>query len=458
MVREDCNRLASLKELFEGGAAWLGAGLRGAELATRFREAFDAHAEDYLSELQNLTQIALRQAGLANWPGARLGSDLMDLASLSDPEAAERIVLALVASETLQLKPVETAETRETVAGLGWLGGALFRGGRLLGYLKAAEEDPEKALAYLRRNLAREIQRKRDAADPVGAALFSNLKTAAAGAAESEGASDAKARTPAGAVSSESTGSAVIDSTVIGSAMIDSDASAHASLIWQPLVLARAGTPGRRDETSETSHAEALRLHAALAPLQAAAERNAARPEGTRNLVMRGPAFAAPLHAHFVSWGASKPADPPCDAVHIGELSNVLRGDLPAQAELCEVAMPTDAEGRELAIAVAPTWLRDGPSALETLFANWSAALDAAPKLSPARLTKLHAILELVAERLHAGQFQDDALAGIRTELAIKPQTFSDDWKLLRNLCPLGPAASSGLFGAGEAKNLGVLR
>ena len=101
-------------------------------------------------------------------------------------------------------------------------------------------------------------------------------------------------------------------------------------------------------------------------------------------------------------------------------------------------------------------WRRNSRPPLNLLLAAVQAK--ASSKLSPARLTKLHAILELVAERLHAGQFQDDALAGIRTELAIKPQTFSDDWKLLRNLCPLGPAASSGLFGAGEAKNLGVLR
>lgn len=431
MVREDCRGSASLKELFQAGAAWLGAGLRGVELSARFREAFDADAEAYLAELQTLTQIALRQAGLANWAGARLGPDLMDLASLSDPEAAERIVLALVASETVT-----------SVAGLGWLDGILFRGGRLLGYLKAAEEDPEKALAYLRRNLAREIQRKRAAADPVGAALFSNLKTAAAkaaGVAESASQLIAESNRPAGSETAESI----------------APSSANPSLVWQPLVLARAGTPGRRDDSSEALHAEALRLQAALAPLQAAAERNAARPEGTRNLVMRGPAFAAPLQAHFVSWGASKPADPPCDAVHIGELSNALRIDLPAQVELCEVAMPTDADGRELTIAVAPTWLHDGPSVLEKLFANWAAALDAAPKLSPARLAKLHAILELVAERLHAGQFQDDTLAGIRAELAIKPQTFSDDWKLLRSLCPLGP---EGLFGAGAAKNTEALR
>lgn len=418
MGQEESAPHGALGRLFAEAAAWLAEGRRGAELGAAFRGAFDARAEVLLAELADLVRSALRHAGLAAWPGARLGVDFMDLARLDDPEAAERLALQLVAADELGLDGA-------AASGLGWIGGPLFRGGRLLGYLKAAEEDPEKALAYLRRNLARELQRKRAAADPVGAALFDNLNVAAEEASTTRG-----------------------NSETVRDAVQRFDAPTTRPRFAATPLLTKAGLtvriephnappPGAVREDAEVLHAELMRVRAVLAALVEAAERNAAREEGTRNLVMRGPTFVAPLRDHFLAWGASDPTLPACAAVHVGALANELRGDLPAQAELLEVAMPTDDEGRELAIAVAPTWIDAGSAAVDALMDAWRAALDQAPKLSSARRTKLHRILDALGERFADGQFQELDLAALRSELAIKPQTFSDDWKLLRALCPL---------------------
>lgn len=408
MSSRDYPENAALKERFAEGAKWLGAGLRGPDLGARFRAALDAVADRFLEELGELVQSAVRRAGLAAWPGARLGAGYMDLARLDDPEATRRLTLELVVTHELELEDADAAD------GLGWLGGRLFRGGRLLGYLKAAEEDPEKALAYLRKNIARELHRMRAAADPAGAALFDNLEAAAAQACTVDTSAAREIAQRMDVAAPEQPPAPVV-------------AKAE-------LVLTRTAGPVVAALDSETLHAEAVRERRALTPLVEAAERNAARPEGTRNLVMRGPAFVDPLCDHFVAWGASAPPDPACSAVHVGQLANALRCELVQQAELLEVAMPTDDEGNTLVLAAARTWVDAGHDALAELMDGWRAALAAAPKLSEARRTKLAAILDAVAARFTGGAFQELDLAAVRIELGIKPQTFSDDWKLLREL------------------------
>ena len=400
----------ALKAQFAEGAKWLGKGLRGPDLGARFRAALDSLADRFLEELVELVQSAVRRAGLAAWPGARLGAGYMDLARLDDPEAARRLALELATANDLELAG--------QADGLGWLGGRLFRGGRLLGYLKAAEEDPEKAIAYLRKNIARELHRMRAAADPAGAALFDNLEEAAAQACavDAQGALKAAQRLE-----------------------VEAPVKPPVPVVQQvELVLTRTAGPAMPAPDSERLHAEAVRERRVLAPLVEAAERNAARPEGTRNLVMRGPAFVDPLCDHFVAWGASLPPDPACTAVHVGQLANALRGELVQQAELLEVAMPTDEEGNPLDFEAARTWVDEGHAALAGLMDAWRAALAAAPKLSDARRTKLAAILDAVAARYMDGEFQELDLAAVRIELGIKPQTFSDDWKLLRELAAAG--------------------
>lgn len=414
-----------LADLFREGAQWLGDGRRGYELGVAFRAAFDGRADVYLAELTGLVRGVLRRSGLGAWPGARLGVRYMDLARLDSEEAAERLALELTAVDTLDFEAggdVLSADLDEAAArtsGLGWIGGVLFRGGRLLGYLQAAEEDPEKALAYLATNVAREVQRRRDAADPVGSALFDNLCAGAEGA---------------------------VDGTRLARENLD---------LWRVADAERAATERARHATEErfataegtlapqpaggpeALHAVALQTGGALAPFAAAAERNAQRPPGTRNLPLRGPDFQTPLTGHFSAWGASEPADPACVHVHLGGLANALRPALPEQPELSEVAMPLDEEGRELVIAVAPVALDAGAGALAAVFDTWRTAVEDVPRLSAARRTKLHAILDAVAARFAAGDLAAFDPSDVRRELGIKPQTFSDDWKLLRELAPL---------------------
>lgn len=365
-----------------GGVRLLGLGLRGPDLGTRFRAEFDGDAARCVDELGDMVGGSLRSLGLANWPGGRLGWDFKQYGRLGDRDAVEALALTLLAGEGPD--------------GLGWLGGALFRGGRLLGYLQAAEEDVEKALAILRRNMGREIQKLRDASDPVGAALFANLKAAGTGASE--------------------------------------------LLTLDGLVLGR-GQGQRSQDDAVLLHRATIEERSALSWFGEVVKRNEQREEGTRNSPMRGAKFEAPLVKHFARWAGSRPANPHCESVHLGELANGLRAGFPAPESLREVQAAMDAEGRELVEAVcAPEEIAEGPDAMDALFAGWEAALGDAPGLSEQRRAKLTLILQEVGRRFREtlGEPAGDWLAVVRAELGIKAQTFSDDWKLLRGLCPGG--------------------
>lgn len=380
--------MSSLRDLFESCTALLAAGLRGPQLAAAFRERFDVSADRHLAELQELVAASLRHLGLSAWAGGRLGWDYMEFGRLDDRDAVERLALSLVAAS----EPDDS--------GLGWLAGPLFRGGRLLGYLTAAEEEGEKALAFLRRNLSSELQRLRDAADPVGAALFYNLKASAAHAAD------------------------------------------EATLAWSApqLVLARGTSLRAPEDGSSKFHAEVLAEHGALAPFASAVQRNEQREEGKRNSPLRGPAFEEPLVEHFVAWAEGPP--PACQAVHVGRLSNRLRTGFPPPESLREARAPVDSEGHDLleTFAQSPEKLvADGPEDLLARFQAWREALAQAPGLGDSRREKLGRILSAV-ERLsldHLGELPAGWTTELRLELGIKPQTFSDDLKHLKELCPL---------------------
>lgn len=381
--------MSALEQLFEAVSGELGRGRRGGALAGDFVAAFGERAPEYLDELARYVGDAARRLGLADWPGGRLGRVSMGFARVGEPEC-----LAALA--------VELATGGASADELGWLGGPLFRSGRLEGYLRAAEEDSGKALAYLRLNIRSELSAMRRAADPVGAALFDNLAGAAKEAAEDGG------------------------------------------LHWEHerFVLARGEAARPADEEGAERHREVLVDSGALAPFAEAVRRNELRDEGQRNLPMRGAALTEPLVKHDRDWAQSEPAKPACEAVDVSALANLLRPDFPEAESLREHAVAVDDEGSEVWGAAAPEVAGEvataGSAPLRAFVAEWAARVEDAPGVSQGRRAKLLCILGVVETTLvdFLGDPPVGWESGVRDSLGIKPQTFSDDWSLLRELAP----------------------
>lgn len=378
--------MSRLAGLFEREASALARGQRGRSLEEGFVAAFSERADAYLRELEGLVGDGVRGLGLADWPGGRLGQATMGFARLSEPECLAALALELATGGSGDEE-------------LGWLGGPLFRSGRLAAYLRAAEEDAGKALAYLRLNIRAELTAMRRAADPVGAALFDNLTTAAKRATEEGG------------------------------------------LHWdgEALTLARGEGPRPVEDEAAERHREVLMEDGALAPFAEAAKRNELREEGQRNLPMRGAALIEPLVEHDRAWAQSQPVRPACEAVNMSELANLLRPAFPEAEGLRERQVPMDDEGVELWGIVAGGMATEGPLPLREFMASWVAEVEKAPGLSRNRRAKLLEVLAAVETMLlHSlGDPPPNWKVGLRDSLGIKPQTFSDDWKLL---CELAPA------------------
>ena len=395
--------MTGLEALFARTATLLGDGLRGPGLGAAFREAFDPDAAAHLDELGRLVAAALRGLGLGDWSGARLGEHLADHPRLGDP--------ACVAQLALELATGEGAGDGD--AGLGWLGGPLFRSGRLDAYLRAAEEDPGKAMAYLSRNLRSELQHLRRRTDPEGAALYDDLLGAAGRLVE----------------------------------------AGRATLAGARLELA-PDRPGRPVPLDPDAAAEALLAGGALAPFLAAVARNAAR-DGGRNTPMRGAPFEQPLADGLWALVADGPPDGPSGpdtgepapgprVLDLSALANRLRGawDLPPSWRTH--GLPADEDDRPDPGALGPDpaalepaeLVEDGPGAIGALLGPWRAALAEAPSLGDARRARLAGYLD-ATERLlrdHLGDPPPGWRAELRRALGAKPQTWSDDWKLLDGL------------------------
>ena len=384
--------MSGLEALFEDGRYLLARGLRGPALGAAFREAFDPDASAHLEELARLAGAALRGLGLAGWAGARLGARLAAHERLGDEECVEQLVLELVMGE---------GDGHET--GLGWLGGPLFRSGRLDAYLRAAEEDPGKAMALVNRNLRSELQGMRRRADPEGAALYDDLVGA-------------------------------------GERLV---ASAGARLEGSVLTIGAAGAdrgPARRVDPDDA--AAALRTGGALDPFLAAVERNAARDTG-RNTPMRGAAFEEPLAAGLAELSALAAGGPV--SLDLSALANRLRGawDLPPEWRTHGIPGANDDDGPDPGAlgpdpaALEPAELVDeGPAAITALVDPWRAALADAPSVGEARAERLAGYLD-ATERLlrdHLGDPPATWRRDLRAALGVKPQTWSDDWKLLDGL------------------------
>ncbi|MDF1800862.1 MAG: hypothetical protein P1V81_16945 [Planctomycetota bacterium] len=381
--------MSGLESLFADAAELLGAGLRGPDLGAAFRARFDAAAPEHLAELERLVAAGLRRLGLAEWGGARLGPGFAEFPRLGDPDCVARLAMELLVGE---------GEASDAGSGLGWLAGPLFASGRLVAYLRAAEEDPGRAMAYLNRNLRSELQRRRRIADPAGAALFDNLAAAALTLVEAEQAGRSGA--------------------------------APQLVAEQPL---------GPEPPKPAALAQALVESGALGPFLEAVAKNAERTT-VRNSPMRGPAIEQPLAAGLgAALGGASPG-----SLDLSALANQLRGAWPLPEELSTRSMPTGSDG-ELNLdllgpdpsALDPAELcARGPVRIADLLEPWRAALEAATSLSGPRKAKLGGYLDELERLLreHAGLPPATWRSDLRRSLGIKPQTWSDDWKALDGL------------------------
>ena len=149
------------EDLFEAGASLIGQGLRDAELRAAFLTQIEHRALDLTEAVAHLASDGIRRLGLSEWPGARLGPAFAEFGRLGEADAAESVAAYLTFADPTKGD---------------WLGGKLFGGRRLDGYLKGAESDPAYGVNVLIRNLRSELQRLRRGADPVGTALYDNIR------------------------------------------------------------------------------------------------------------------------------------------------------------------------------------------------------------------------------------------------------------------------------------------
>mgnify|MGYP006935321559 CR=1 FL=1 len=378
--------MSGLESLFGEAAELLGAGLRGPDLGAAFRARFDQAAPEHLAELERLVAAGLRRLGLAEWGGARLGPGFAEFPRLGDPDCVARLAMELLVGE---------GEASDAESGLGWLAGPLFASGRLVAYLRAAEEDPGRAMAYLNRNLRSELQRRRRIADPAGAALYDNLAAAAQG-------------------------------------LLEEDESGIA-----PGLVAEA--PLDPEPPTPAALAQTLVESGALGPFLDAVAKNAERTT-VRNSPMRGPAIEEPLAAGLrAALGGASPR-----SIDLSALANLLRASWPLPEELATRSMPTGTDG-ELNLdllgpdprALDPAELcAAGPGLIADLLVPWREALEAASSLSAPRKAKLDGYLDELERLLreHAGMPPATWRSDLRRSLGIKPQTWSDDWKALDGL------------------------
>ncbi len=384
-----------LAQLFQDGSELLGQGLRGAELRAAFVERASVDALAVVEATGQLVADSLARLGLSDWPGARLGQQFADHRRLGDSDAAESLAAAL-------LYPASSS----SVDGADWLAGNLFSTRRLDGYLRAAERDPKQGVGIMTLNIRNEIQRLRRQADPVGSALYDNLKGAGELLVE-----DARAESISGA------------KLAFGTSALSLELPSEYPAIFETARgFESLDTAVRRDqETSDLMQGDGTPTR--HSPLRSAQIRQE----------MSGGILAVAKD--------SCPVEPLQGTLHLGVLSNGLRGRYPTPASFAVGAMPVDAENNAIQIvdktALDPaTLLSQGPSPLIALFARAREGLREESRLSSSRREKLAEILDRmeVAVLDAAGDLPSNSSASIREMMGIKPQTWSDDLKVINRL------------------------
>ena len=383
-----------LAQLFADGSALLGQGHRDAELRAAFVEQISGDALEVVTAVAQLVQDAVGRLGLAAWPGARLGAQFAEHAKLSDPEAADALAAYL-------LYPSEP--------GSDWLAGRLFSSRRLDAYLRSAERDPKQGVILLALNVKSELQRLRRRADPVGTALYDNLKSGGEELVE-----QAKADSLGG------------DKLAFGGGEGAIECDAEALSI---------------NTAFETSGGFSGFDAAVERDFETATER---QDDGSakRHSPLRSALISAQMAGGILGVASEVCAvEPPCGTLHLGQLSNQLRGRYQTPASFTVGAIPTDDEGHaldlvDLGAADPAALLAAGPNPLIELFARARIDLEDEPRLSSGRRAKLNEILDRMEVMAldSAGDPPSNANACLREEMGIKPQTWSDDMKVINRL------------------------
>ncbi|MFT5080944.1 MAG: hypothetical protein ACI9D0_000999 [Bacteroidia bacterium] len=388
------------EDLFEAGANLIGQGLRDGELRAAFLVQVEHRALELTEAVGYLASDGIRRLGLSEWPGARLGPAFAEFGRLGESDAAESVAAYLTFADPTKGD---------------WLGGKLFGGRRLDGYLKGAESDPAYGVNVLIRNLRSELQRLRRSADPVGTALYDNIRAG-------------------------------------GELLVDRGAAEAGS--GDHLLFPGAGAL-EFTEQSKTVFAQAgafAGFDVAVARDQDTADVVSEDGTATRHSPLRSAGIQDEMSGgiHAVAVDAS-PASEPAGDLHLGHLANHLRDRYPLPASFGVGHMPEDADGVSLDLedtgAQNPAaFLSAGPAPLLELFERARLALDDTPRLSTKRRTKLIEILDrmevLAADS--AGDLPQNGRATIREAMGIKPQTWSDDMKTVEALFAGARAGAGG--------------
>ncbi|MDG1499839.1 MAG: hypothetical protein P8R48_07705 [Planctomycetota bacterium] len=389
------------EDLFEAGACLIGQGLRDAELRAAFLRQIEHRALELTEAVAHLASDGIRRLGLSEWPGARLGPAFAEFGRLGESDAAESVAAYLTFADPTKGD---------------WLGGRLFGGRRLDGYLKGAESDPAYGVNVLIRNLRSELQRLRRSADPVGTALYDNIRAG---------------------------GELLVDRGV-------AEAGRGDHLLFPgegKLELTEQSTVVFEDVGAFAG------FDAAVARDQDTADVVNEDGTATRHSPLRGAEIQDEMSGGIqaVATDASPAAEAAGD-LHLGHLANHLRDRYPLPASFGVGSLPVDEDGAGLDLedtgAHNPAaFLAAGPALLTEVFERARLALDDTPRLSAKRRGKLTEILDRmeVMAADSAGDLPPNGRATIREAMGIKPQTWSDDMKTVEALF------AGARTGAGEA-------
>lgn len=374
-------------------------GVRGREL----QRAFFARAErgqrdGILGEVQAMVRCALSQLCIESQPGIRLGSALAGHSRLDDEACVENLAAHFLLPKDDRKAGVGSASC--------WLDGELFSTGRVEAHLRACEESVDQAIGQITRNVRHGIQRLREDGDPIGTALFQDLREA---------------------VQTE----------------VD-----RGDLRW-------LGDERRRFEPAQTTGAELARGEATrifveaggLAEMARVAFRyyDPDRPEG--RIALRGKTNRKTLDV-----GLTALVRAGCGRIDLSRLSNDLREELPAPSGRTtpETELVGEVDGSSFLDSLGgPETDHPGGLDLDTVRQDMERKIADLPRLSASRRERLkrlaRCLLDAAEDRLGAEKIDH---VEIQRTLGVSKQTYSDDRKIIES--PLREVLQVPVWGRGR--------
>ena len=147
-------------------------GLRGQDLQRAlFDHAGKEPAESIIEEVEGLVKRALRQLGIEELPGIRLGFRYDDYVRLRDNACREELAKDILLPRS--------SKSTDAAPPACWLDGPLFTAARVEAHVRACEESASRAVGQVALNVKRALQDLRQKGDPVCTALHSDLREAA---------------------------------------------------------------------------------------------------------------------------------------------------------------------------------------------------------------------------------------------------------------------------------------